>query len=98
MTEEGLKRIAELFANDIEELNYTKDDLLQKVKVKPQIYGNKIIVTLKIAREETGMLENFKLLGKNGLVYANKILQFKKSNDEVIVEFPFIIINERGDI
>lgn len=98
MTEEGLKRIAELFANDIDELNFTKDDLLQKVKVKPKICGNKIIITLKIAREETGMLDNFKLLGKNGLVYANKILQFQKSNDEVIIEFPFVIINERDDI
>ncbi|KEI18242.1 hypothetical protein [Clostridium haemolyticum] len=95
MTEEAIERIANLFLNDIEKLTYTVNDSPKEKKIfKSYVKNGNVEILFKIDSSEIGTFDNFKLIGKNKTVYATKILNFQKTNDEIIIEFPFLFMKE----
>ncbi|NEZ48019.1 hypothetical protein FDF74_12645 [Clostridium niameyense] len=98
MTSEGFNRLASLFLNDIDKITYTQDKEKKEKKLfNSLIKDNKVTLYFKIDRAEIGTFDNFKLIGKSGIAYTSKILNFTKANDEIIIEFPFQFI-EGGEV
>ena len=90
MTTEGIKRIINLFKEDIDKLTYTLDKQSKEQKVfKVNVTDTSLQIIFKIDRTEKGKFDNFKLVGKDKTVYSSKTLQFTKDTDEVLIEFPF---------
>lgn len=93
MTSEGIKRISNLFLNDIDKLIYTLDDNPKEKKIfKSSIENGVVEILFKIDDAEVGTFDNFKLISKDKTVYATKVLNFQKENDEIIIDFPFTFI------
>ena len=91
MTNEGLNRIATLFLDDVSKMTYTLDGVLkEKPILNSSVDDSNIIVSFEIGRDEIGVFDNFKLIGKENTVYATKILNFQKENDKVIITFPYL--------
>ena len=95
MTNEGLNRIATLFLDDVVKMTYTLDDVVkEKPILSSSIDGSNVIIIFEIGRNEIGVFDNFKLIGKENTVYANKILNFQKENDKVIITFPYLFVTK----
>jgi len=95
MTNEGLNRIATLFLNDVEKMTYTLDGALKEKSIlNSSIENANVIITFEIGRDEIGVFNNFKLIGKTGTVYATKVLNFQKENDKVIITFPYLFVTK----
>lgn len=97
MTTEGIKRILNLFKEDIDRLTYTVDGQpKQKKDFTTKIADNSISIIFTIDSKEQGLFDKFTLVGKDGTTYATKILNFKKEEDTVIIEFPVSFVLEEG--
>lgn len=95
MTNEGLNRIATLFLDDVAKMTYTLDGVLKEKSIlNSSVDDSNVIVNFEIGRDEMGVFDNFKLIGKENTVYATKILNFQKENDKVIITFPYLFVTK----
>lgn len=95
MTNEGLNRIATLFLDDVAKIIYTLDGVLKEKSIlNSSVDDSNVIVSFEIGRDEMGVFDNFKLIGKENTVYATKILNFQKENDKVIITFPYLFVTK----
>lgn len=95
MTNEGLNRIVTLFLDDVAKMIYTLDGVLKEKSIlNSSVDDSNVIVSFEIGRDEMGVFDNFKLIGKENTVYATKILNFQKENDKVIITFPYLFVTK----
>lgn len=95
MTQDGLKRIIELFLEDIDKLTYTQNGELKEKKVlESNIDETTVRILFRINSGEEGEFKDFKLIGKKGTIYAIKNISINKIGDSMIHEFSFKFVVE----
>ena len=95
MTQEGLKKIIDLFLNDISKMTYMQNGQpKQKEILESSVDETTVRVTFKINADEKGEFKDFKLIGKSGTTYAVKNINVTKTGDSMIHEFTFKFVVE----
>lgn len=90
MTQEGLKKLIDLFLNDISKMTYMQDEQPKEKEIlESSVDETTVRVTFKINANEKGEFKDFKLIGKSGTVYATKNINITKTGDTMIHEFSF---------
>ena len=94
MTNDGFTRLATIFVNDIDRVEYTVDGSPQSKTIDSfNINIGNLDVFITIPSTENGAFANFEVIGSTGITYTERNITFTKTKDGLKLNIPFIFVN-----
>jgi len=94
MTNDGLNRLANLFANDISSVLYKVDTVEKEVTPSSKdVVDNTLDVILFIETTENGNFTDFKIKGITGIILTERNITFTKTEEGLRIVIPFKFLN-----
>ena len=94
MTSAGFSRLATIFVNDVDRVEYTVDGSPQSKTISSfNVANGRLNMFISIPNTENGSFANFNVIASTGITYTERTISFEKTQDGIQLNIPFNFLN-----